>query len=53
MWFQKDIRIFMPALQVASLTETLHKKEAEMAGMEERYKKYMPNVSKTRHYEEE
>ena len=41
MWFQKDIRIFMPALQVASLTETLHKKEAEMAGMEERYKKYI------------
>ena len=31
----------MPALQVASLTETLQKKEAEMAGMEERYKKYI------------
>ena len=28
-------------LKVASLTETLHKKEAEMAGMEERYKKYI------------
>ena len=41
MWFLKAIRIFMPALQVASLTETLHKKEAEMAGMEERYKKYI------------
>ena len=27
--------------QVASLTETLHKKETEMAGMEERYKKYI------------
>ena len=26
---------------MASLTETLHKKEAEMAGMEERYKKYI------------
>ena len=31
----------MSALKVASLTETLHKKEAEMAGMEERYKKYI------------
>ena len=26
---------------MASLTETLHKKETEMAGMEERYKKYI------------
>ena len=34
-------RMILYSLKVASLTETLHKKEAEMAGMEERYKKYI------------
>ena len=31
----------MPLAQVSGLSETLAKKEAEMAGMEERYKKYI------------
>ena len=36
-----DILEYAYLKQVASLTETLHKKETEMAGMEERYKKYI------------
>ena len=36
-----DILEYTYFKQVASLTETLHKKETEMAGMEERYKKYI------------
>jgi len=36
-----ELKVAEANKKVASLTETLHKKEAEMAGMEERYKKYI------------
>merc|ERR1712004_358587 len=36
-----ELKLSEAGKKVASLTETLHKKETEMAGMEERYKKYI------------
>lgn len=36
-----ELKVAEANKKVTNLTETLHKKEAEMAGMEERYKKYI------------